>query len=109
MLTESSDVLNNVKNQGYNECNRAQAIERLRLFGYSEGSLRERNTSKGTTLSPTEFEVFCKELLENYATEEHLKNYKIEHIVEAKDGVAKLIADDKIYYPEEMIVDRYKQ
>lgn len=30
------------------------------------------------------------------------------NIVEAKDGVAKLIADDKIYYPEEMIVDRYK-
>ena len=27
------------------------------------------------------------------------------NIVEAKDGVAKLIADDKIYYPEEMIVD----
>ena len=25
-----------------------------------------------------------------------------------KDGEAKLIAEDKIYYPDDMIVDRYK-
>ena len=30
------------------------------------------------------------------------------NIVEAEGGRARLIADDKIYYPEEMIVDRYK-
>lgn len=30
------------------------------------------------------------------------------NIVEAEGGVARLIADDKIYYPEEFIVDRYK-
>lgn len=31
------------------------------------------------------------------------------NIVEAEGGVARLIADDKIYYPEEFIVDRYKK
>lgn len=30
------------------------------------------------------------------------------NIVEAEGGVARLIADDKIYYPEELIVDRYE-
>ena len=30
------------------------------------------------------------------------------NIVEAEGGIARLIADDKIYYPEEFIVDRYK-
>ena len=30
------------------------------------------------------------------------------NIIEAHGGKGKLIADDKVYYPEEMIVDRYK-
>lgn len=30
------------------------------------------------------------------------------NIIEVKDGEAKLIAEDKIYYPKDMIVDRYK-
>ena len=30
------------------------------------------------------------------------------NIVEAEGGRARLIADDKIYYPKEFIVDRYK-
>lgn len=30
------------------------------------------------------------------------------NIIEVKDGEAKLIAEDKIYYPDDMIVDRYK-
>lgn len=30
------------------------------------------------------------------------------NIVEAKNGIAQLIADDRIYYPDEMAFDRYK-
>lgn len=30
------------------------------------------------------------------------------NIIEVKDGEAKLIAEDKIYYPDDMIVDRYR-
>ena len=44
------------------------------------------------SISPTEFEVFCMELLRNYAAEDHLKDFKIEHNVkqEAQDGTYQL-------------------
>ena len=44
------------------------------------------------SISPTEFEVFCMELLKNYAAEEQLKDFKIEHNVkqEAPDGTYQL-------------------
>lgn len=31
------------------------------------------------------------------------------NIIEIQDGTAKLVADDKLYYPMEMAIDRYKQ
>lgn len=44
------------------------------------------------SISPTEFEVFCMELLKNYATEEHLRDFNIEHNVkqQAEDGTYQL-------------------
>ena len=44
------------------------------------------------SISPTEFEVFCMELLKNYATEEQLKDFNIEHNKkqEAPDGTYQL-------------------
>lgn len=44
------------------------------------------------SISPREFEEFCKELLKNYAAEEHLKDFNIEHDVkqEAPDGTYQL-------------------
>ena len=44
------------------------------------------------SISPTEFEEFCLELLKIYATEENLKNFTIEHNVkqEAPDGTYQL-------------------
>ena len=44
------------------------------------------------SISPIEFEEFCMELLKNYAAEEHLKDFKIEHNVklEASDGTYQL-------------------
>lgn len=44
------------------------------------------------SISPTEFEEFCMGVLNNYATEEHLKNFNIEHNIkqEAADGTYQL-------------------
>lgn len=44
------------------------------------------------SISPREFEVFCMELLRNYAAKDHLKDFKIEHNVkqEASDGTYQL-------------------
>ena len=44
------------------------------------------------SISPTEFEEFCLELLKIYATEENLKDFTIEHNVkqEAPDGTYQL-------------------
>ena len=44
------------------------------------------------SISPTEFEKFCLDVLRNYATEEHLKDFVIQHNVmkEAPDGIYQL-------------------